>query len=149
MLDSRPIVRCAAPQVIVPQPVLSLACGSDPAAPVSVTVTAPVTATTAPVSVAAPVPVPAAPASVDAAPTTVPAVAAPAPAASQVPAVPCTKTDFVPLPQFSGDPEIVEKKLRGYIKNLLTNQVKGVVVATLRTQYNVNHCTNWVFENLL
>ena len=103
----------------------------NPAAPVFVTVTAPVTVPTAPVSVAAPVPVFAAPASVDAAPTTVPAVAASAPAASQVPAVPSTNTDLVPLPQFSCDPEIVEKKLRGYVKKLVTNQVKGVAVATL------------------
>ena len=98
------------------------ASGSDPAALVSVTVTSPVTAPTVPVFVTAPVPVPAAPASVDAAPTTVPAVAAPAPAAPQVPAVLCTKTDLVPLPQFSGDPEIGEKKLRGYVKKLVTNQ---------------------------
>ena len=117
--SSNHVIADASPTVPDSVPVCS-ASGSDPAAPVSVTVTAPVTAPSAPVCVAAPAPVPAAPASVDVAPSTVSAVAAPVLAAPQVPAVPSTKTDLVPLPQFSGDPEIVEKKLRGYIKKLVT-----------------------------
>lgn len=68
----------------------------------------------------------AAPASVNDAPTTVPAVATVATVAPTVPKMPA-----VLLPQFSSNPEIVEKKLRGYIKKLITNQVKGAAVATL------------------
>ena len=77
---------------------------SGSAAPVSVTFTAPVSVPTAPVAVAAPVPVSVAPASVDAAPTTVPVVNTPANAS--------TNANLFPLQQFSGDPEIVKKKLR-------------------------------------
>ena len=92
--------------------VFVFASGSDPAAPVSVTFTAPVSVPTAPVSFAAPLPVSAAPAPVDAAPTTVPVVATPPPAAPQVPAVASTNANLLPLQQFSGDAEIAKKKLR-------------------------------------
>ena len=92
--------------------VFVFASGSDPAAPVSVTFTAPVSVPTAPVSFAAPLPVSAVPAPVDAAPTTVPVVATPPPAAPQVPAVASTNANLLPLQQFSGDAEIAKKKLR-------------------------------------
>lgn len=104
----------------------------------------------APVSVAAPVP-----ASVDATPTTVPAAAPlPIPAAPQVPALPSTniapaRVDPTPFLQFSGDPETVARKLRGYVRKIVANQVKRVTVATLRTwtQHNFNHCSDWIAEN--
>ena len=51
--------------------------------------------------------------------------------------------------QFSGDPETVARKLRGYVRKIVANQVKRVTVATLRTwtQHNFNHCSDWIAEN--
>lgn len=175
MLNSRFSVRSAAPQVIVPQPVLSLVCVGAVVSPATwpesacragvvlflllpliclrnlllrlttlwltrllrlqilspfvlllvlilqhlfLLVTAPVTVPTAPASVAAPVTVSAAPACLLPQPLFLLLYPPQLPLPFKCLHVPSIKTDFVPLPQYSSDPEIVEKKLRGYVKKI-------------------------------
>ena len=71
-----------------------------------------------------------------------------------MPAVPSTniapaRVDPTPFLQVSSHTETVTRKLRGYVKKIVPNQVKRVTVATLRTwtQHNCNHCSDWIAEN--
>lgn len=121
MADASPASYCV--------PVCS-APGPDPVVPLPVTVTAPATVSTAPVSVTVPA----------SAPVTYPAntiiyVGPPVP----------TEGPF-PFPEFAGDPEAIDRWLRGYVKRIVTTKVKEIETASAWTQDNTIRLENIIIR---